>query len=139
VRLTCPLLFRVDLRDGTPEAEFSRTGPPRLATRADRFLSAVAPKPTRRSVALTPGCAVSTGKSRRGRGGLFGLGGFASLCCCARKRCALVATGIGYRTPELSPRWFHQSPDAPPGAEEYERGQLYSRPWASCTDAATSS
>ncbi len=90
VLLMCPWLLRVDLRDGVPDAEFSSFAPPFFSARADRFLSAVAPRPTRRSVALTPGCAVSTGKSRRGRGARFGLGGFAFRSCCIRKRSAFL-------------------------------------------------
>jgi len=81
--LTLPLLARVDFRDGVPVAEFSRLAPPFFSDRLDLFLEAVDPLPALRSVALTPGLAVSIGTSLRGRAGRFGRGGLAARCCLA--------------------------------------------------------
>jgi hypothetical protein len=71
VRLTRPEAFRVDFREGFPVAESSSTAPPLRAVRFETFLVPLLPPPTFRSLALTPGWDVSTGKSRRGRGGRF--------------------------------------------------------------------
>jgi hypothetical protein len=59
--------FRVDLRDGRTSAG-SNAYDAFAATVEDAFLG----KPARRSVALTPAFDVSTGTSRRRRGGLLG-------------------------------------------------------------------
>jgi hypothetical protein len=75
VRLARRALLRVDLREGLPVAESSRRAPPFRAARLERFLEPLEPSPTFRSLALTPGCAVSTGASRRSRAGRFGFGG----------------------------------------------------------------
>jgi len=60
--------LRVERREGFP-FESSSTYAAFFAACTDSF------RPLLRSVALTPGCAVSTGTSRRGRGGLFGFFG----------------------------------------------------------------
>jgi len=66
---------RVDLRDGCPFESSSlkeeRDEPPFFKLRVP-----LDPSPARRSVALTPGRAVFTPTSRRGRGGLLGRFGF---------------------------------------------------------------
>jgi hypothetical protein len=77
VRFCRPVLFLVDLREGWPVCESSRAAPPLLAARFDTLRVAVPPVPTFRSLALTPGSAVSTISSRLGRGGRLVLGGFA--------------------------------------------------------------
>jgi hypothetical protein len=68
VRLDRDVDLRVDFRDGRPFAALSNAAPPFLAARVDRLREPVPlPSPAFRSVALTPGRAVSTGTSRRGR------------------------------------------------------------------------
>jgi hypothetical protein len=65
---------RVDFRDGR-DFESSSAYEAFFAAAFDRLRAAVEPAPAFRSVALTPGFAVSTGVSRRGRFerlGLFG-------------------------------------------------------------------
>jgi hypothetical protein len=81
VRLIRPDAFRVDFREGFPVAESSRRAPPFRAARFETFLEPLLPPPALRSVALTPGAAVSTGTSRRARAGRLFFGGFALRCC----------------------------------------------------------
>ncbi|MCC6644847.1 MAG: hypothetical protein IT374_04660 [Polyangiaceae bacterium] len=96
VRLTPPVLLRVDLRDGFPVAESSSFAPPFFAARFETFRVPLWPSPALRSEALTPGSDVSTGSSRRGRGALLGFGGLASFSCCALKRSAFVDMSVRY-------------------------------------------
>jgi hypothetical protein len=63
------LAFRVDLRDGRFAGSNAYAAFP--AAVGDGFLG----KSARLSVALVPGCEVSTGTFRRGRGGLLGFFG----------------------------------------------------------------
>lgn len=91
LRLIRPALLRPDFRDAFPVSESSKRAPPFRSARIERFRDPLRPAPTLRSVALTPGSDVSVGKSRLGRRGCLGFGGFAFRCCSVLKRCALVA------------------------------------------------
>jgi hypothetical protein len=88
---TRPALFRVDLRDGLPLRESSRSAPPLRSARRDTFLRPLRPPPTLRSVALTPGKEVSTVRSRRVARGFFARAGRAARCWATLNRSALVA------------------------------------------------
>lgn len=87
-------LRRVDLRDGVVAESSSITSAFRAA-RLPTFRAAVFFLPAFRSVALTPGAAVSTGTSLRGRAFFFFLAGARrralSIISSALNRCALVA------------------------------------------------
>lgn len=83
-------LRRVDLRDGRAR-ESSSMYDAFFAAALDMFRAAVEPPPAFRSVALTPGWAVSTGRSRRRRSGRFGRFG-ANRSCWYLNSSALVAT-----------------------------------------------
>jgi hypothetical protein len=91
VRLIRPEAFLVDFRDAFPVAESSRPAPPFRAARFETLREPLLPPPAFRSLALTPGCAVSTGKSRRGPGDRFFFGTLASRCCWDLKASDLVA------------------------------------------------
>jgi hypothetical protein len=59
-RLIRPELPRVDLRDGRPSGVPSSAAPPFLPARFDSLRDPLGPTAALRSVALTPGLAVST-------------------------------------------------------------------------------
>lgn len=80
--LMCPALFRVDLREGLPEAELSSTGPPRLSERLVKLCGAV-PTPSSSVVSML--------SSRDGLRTFLGRGGRLALSTSAMYASAFVA------------------------------------------------